>query len=137
MKRNSGPVLLEIVIMLLFFSVSVAVCMRIFAVSCSISERKTDIDRAVILAQNVAEALKAANGDTESAAAVTGGIPGANNLKIYCGSDWEPAGPDNAEFVIEAELYHVNYLASARVSVTAASGEELFSLRTGWQEVAG
>ena len=71
--RSKAPLaLMEQVVMVLVFALAAALCLQVFVVSNRMSERNKDIDRAVLLAQNTAETLKACGG-VEEAAEVMGG----------------------------------------------------------------
>lgn len=66
--RRSGLFLIELILALLFFSVTSAVCMQIFGTSAVMVEQKEDRDAAVDASVNAAECLKAAGGDLAGAA---------------------------------------------------------------------
>ena len=70
--RRSGLFLIELILALLFFSVTSAVCMQIFGTSAVMVEQKEDRDAAVDASVNAAECLKAAGGDLAGAAKLLG-----------------------------------------------------------------
>lgn len=59
MKSRASLLLMELLVMILVFSVASAVCLQLFAGAENLSRRTGRQDRAVLLAQNVAEQLKA------------------------------------------------------------------------------
>ena len=63
--RRSGLFLIELLLALLFFSVTSAVCMKIFGMSAVLTRQKRDRDAAVKASVCAAECLKAADGDLE------------------------------------------------------------------------
>ena len=73
MKNKTPLVLMELVIMLLVFSVAAGLCLRAFAGAERISRTGAEDDRAVAAAQNGAELTKFYAGDLETAAAERGG----------------------------------------------------------------
>ena len=73
MKNKTPLVLMELVIMLLVFSVAAGLCLRAFAGAERISRTGEEDDRAVAAAQNGAELTKFYAGDLETAAAERGG----------------------------------------------------------------
>ena len=66
MKR-SGLFLIEIVIVIFFFAVSSAVCMRIFAAAKLTTDRARELDSASLAVQNAAEVYKACGDMRETA----------------------------------------------------------------------
>ena len=71
--RRSGLFLIELLLALLFFSVTSAVCMKIFGTSAVLTREKRDRDAAVKASVCAAECLKAADGDLEKTAELLGG----------------------------------------------------------------
>lgn len=64
MKHSkSGLFLMELIIVLLFFSLASTVCVRLFVKSGTLSEDTVDLTYAVSQAQNLAEAYLACDGD--------------------------------------------------------------------------
>ena len=59
MKSKAPLVLMEQLVMVLVFALSAAVCLQVFALSGSLSRTCEARDRAAVIAQNAAEALKA------------------------------------------------------------------------------
>lgn len=66
--RRSGLFLIELIIVILFFAVSSAVCMHIFASAKLTADRAKKLDTAVEAAQNAAELYKDCGGDLSAAA---------------------------------------------------------------------
>ena len=115
MKTRAVLPLMEILVMVLVFSLAAAACLLIFAQSVKISEETARLDEAVALAQNGAEILKsrAPDGETQLAA-----------LEI----------PDGMQLHYEYLETSFPDLGSARIWVTWEE-ETLFSLTVSWQEV--
>ena len=70
--RRSGLFLIELVLALLFFSITSAVCMQIFGASAVMTRKKANRDAAVDASVCAAECLKAAGGDLEKTAELLG-----------------------------------------------------------------
>ncbi len=62
-SSKSGLFLMEMILSVLFFSLSSAVCIQLFVKSHLISQQSVDLNRAVEYCQNVAEAFYGCNGD--------------------------------------------------------------------------
>lgn len=113
MKSKASLFLMEQLVMLLVFSLAAAVCLGIFVRADKISVQTGQRDEAVMLAQNTAEVLKY-TGDVRTAQALA----------------------DESEFTLEIreEDSGIPGLCQAQI-VVCYDGREIFSLRTGWQEV--
>ena len=140
MRSKSPLALMEQVIMVLVFALAAALCLQVFVLSDQMSEKNRDTDRAVLLAQNTAEMIKACGGVEEAAEAVGGTIRQAMWSSYYY-EDLTPA-PD-----AESGYYHVGVLpmnsgveglGQAAIEVFRWDGNEgLFALTVAWQEVNG
>ena len=140
MRSKSPLALMEQVIMVLVFALAAALCLQVFVLSDQMSEKNRDTDRAVLLAQNTAEMIKACGGVEEAAEAV-GGTICQTMWSSYYYEDLTPA-PD-----AESGYYHVDVLpmnsgvaglGQAAIEVFRWDGNEgLFALTVAWQEVNG
>ena len=73
MTRSKAPLaMMEQMVMLLVFALAAALCLQAFVKSDGMSKRGEARDRAVVLAQNAAEAVRACGGDFEEAAQLLG-----------------------------------------------------------------
>ena len=113
MKHKTSLLLMELLVMILVFALAAALCLQVFAKARDISEETARRDRAVVLARNAAELLKATNGDEASAEGL-----GANGYRVAVTA--LPAG--------------VTGLSCAEIEIFYEE-TPLFSLETGWQEV--
>lgn len=140
MRSKSPLALMEQVVMVLVFALAAALCLQVFVLSDQMSEKNQDTDRAVLLAQNTAETIKACGGVEEAAEAV-GGTVRQTMWSSYYYEDLTPA-PD-----AESGYYHVDVLprnsgveglGQASIEVFRWDGNEgLFALNVAWQEVNG
>ena len=69
MKSKAPLILMEQMAMLLVFALAAALCLQAFVKSDSLSSRSRDRDRAVTLAQTVAETVRASGGSPGQAIA--------------------------------------------------------------------
>lgn len=113
MKNKTSLLLMEQLVMILVFALAAALCLQAFAQAKTISRETERLDRAVTLAQNAAELLKATGGDAELA---------------------EALGQDGYSLHITEKNPTVPGLAQAEIQVFFGE-TPLFSLETGWQEV--
>ncbi|MBR5269950.1 MAG: hypothetical protein IKU21_05545 [Anaerotignum sp.] len=75
--------LMELIIMLLVFSVSAAICLQVFAGARRISDESRRLDIAVMQAQTAAECWKASYGDLEKTAEYMGTEADENGFSLY------------------------------------------------------
>ena len=75
--------LMELIIMLLVFSVSAAICLQVFAGARRISDASRRLDIAVMQAQTAAECWKASYGDLEKTAEYMGTEAEENGFSLY------------------------------------------------------
>ncbi len=134
MKRNASLVLLELVIMLLVFSVAAAMCVRAFAWADEHSRLSANEDMALLQAQNAAQALKAACGDYAQAARCCGG-QWDKIWQIHYDEAWCMV-PSEAAFLLQVQPVDSEnaLLGKARLTVTDPEGTVLAELTVCWQE---
>ena len=75
--------LMELIIMLLVFSVSAAICLQVFAGARRISDDSRRLDIAVMHAQTAVECWKASHGDLEKTAEYMGAEAEENGFSLY------------------------------------------------------
>ena len=110
MKHRSSLVLMEQLVMILVFALCAAFCLQAFVAADRISRDTGFQDDAVLLAQNTAESLKA-------------GMP-------------IPEAPEALRLEVNPMATDLPGFAKAEISVFhAETGEEIFTLTVGWQEV--
>lgn len=126
MKQKASLVLMEQLLMILVFALAAVLCLRIFVQADGISRQTARQDRAVILAQNGAEAVKGSSGDWKQAAQILG-------------ATWTDSGifliQDDLSMEISRISGEVPGLGQAEITVLAEE-EAIFSLTVAWQEVA-
>ena len=115
MKNKTSLLLMEQLVMVLVFALAAALCLSAFVKADQISRETVRRDEAVLLAQNAAQVLKATSGDLQLAAAA--------------------AEDSGYRLEIRQTDSGTNLLGQAEIRVWQED-ELIFSLRTGWQEVA-
>lgn len=74
--------------MLLVFSISAAICLKVFTGAKKISDESRQLDAAVLMAQTAAEYWKATHGDLEDTAEMMGAIPKENRFVVRDEENW-------------------------------------------------
>ena len=137
MRRSKTPLaLMEQLVMVLVFALAAALCVQVFVLSDQTSRRNEERDRALLEAQNAAEALK--SGDEDYFAALSA-VTGAGGWSISYDEDWRSMTD------ADAAAYHLlifpadsglDYLWAAQIQVYTADGDLLADLPVAGQEVA-
>ena len=136
MKNKAFLPLLEQIIMIGFFAVIAAICLQGIALANRISNAHSRNDRAVLAAQNIAEAIKAECGDLSSAADILSGNVQGDSLIVFYDpsgnivSEEDSAGLKGVAQITESER---PLLGSASVQIIYED-EVIYSLTVGWQK---
>ena len=133
-KRNAGTslFLMEMIIIVLFFSISSAVCVQAFVNSHLIDKKTQELNHAVYKSQSLAEVMRGTDGTLQSLLSM---YPEAeekeNGLSLYFNSDFiacSPSDPD-ISYLLDAELSTEGTLELIRISVTRTEDQsEIYSL---------
>ncbi len=129
---------MELMIMILVFSLASALCVRMFVSADLRSQKNEETDRAVFEVQNTAEIIKFCSGDLEEAAGLLNGSLEDDVLCVNYDSQWNVNdAEETASYRITAVLEDTKQelLGISSVAAETAEGEELFRLRVAWQEV--
>ena len=119
MKNKTPLPLMEQLIMVLVFALTAALCLQGFSLADRISRRQEAREKAIVLAQNLAESLKAGSGDLEAVSRLLDDFP------------------EDPDFVIQVIPVSTDdpHLGSARIVVTYEE-EAIFEITVAWQEVS-
>jgi len=99
-RSKTGLFLIELLMMILLFSFSAAVCLRIFASAKSASSFSRDLTAATMNAQSAAECYKAFDGDMERTAKGLSGKYNGDTVTLYYDEKWERAPGDGSAFTM-------------------------------------
>jgi type II secretory pathway pseudopilin PulG len=114
---------MELILVILCFAVSSAICLRVFVTAKLTADRSRNLSAAVLAAENAAECWKASEGDLgECAALLNAGENGDAIIQTFDG-DWRLTDGSAAfQLVLKARN------GDASISVTDTFGEAIFSL---------
>lgn len=116
--------LMEVVIMLLVFSISASICLKVFAEGKRISEESYQLDKACMETQKAAEYWQSSKGDIAQTGRLLQAKVTGDTLELYFDSDWKPV-QKNAVFTLTMET------SGAKAEIVIHDQEkELFSLNT-------
>ena len=80
--------LMELIIMLLVFSISAAICLKVFTGARKIADESRRLDAAVMMAQTAAENWKATHGNIEKTAEMMGAVPNEDRFVVRDEENW-------------------------------------------------
>jgi hypothetical protein len=129
MKRlNSSSALFlgEIVLALLIFALSSAVCVGLLFRSYRISEESGELNQAVFCAQSAAEAFKA-QPDLEQVAAVLGGELRQGQCYVYYNANWQQTAAAEAVFTMRVAPRLAGGITYANISLSKGA-DAIFEL---------
>lgn len=121
MRDKATLSLMELLVMVLVFSIAAALCLKAFVWSRQQAAENQVKALAAITAQNAAEEMKAARSAYET--------------DRWFDEAWQPVG-EGGQFVLKTEPLSAALLGGAEVTVEDARGTELFRLTVRWQEDA-
>lgn len=135
MKSKAPLVLIELLIMLMVFSLAAAWCLQAFSLADRISRRSAARDSAAVQAQNAAELLQHFGGNYAAAADHCGGSWDGETLRIGFDSRWNVTDSDTV-YLVEVLPVETDspFWGKAEITVTDAGGDCLITLPAAWQE---
>lgn len=89
---------LELTLMILILSLSMAVCVQVFYHAQTTAEYSRDLSNATIVAQSAAASYKAFSGDLDKMAEFMNGSCDADKMAAYYDKEWQPAKADNGAY---------------------------------------
>ena len=120
---RSGLFAIELLIAVGVFSLCAAICVGLFVRSEVMSQDSADLNHAVSEARSAADCFKAAGGDLERTAELTGGRVVENTIYVSFDANWEKleAGEESA-FEVALYVKPDNGYTGASVSVQRYDG---------------
>ena len=128
--RRSGIFLLELIIAVLFLSMTSAACIQIFVKSHTLSKEAADLNQAVQLASGWAERFLA----TEDVEEQIGG-QGVHDsgYYVYYDENWETTTPEDASYYLLIQIKREGSLLQGNFSVYKSNDnkEPIYDITTG------
>ena len=126
MKSRSTLLLMEQVIMVMFFAIAAILCIQIFVYAHRTSIKNAQRTEASVVVQSVAEELKCSGGDYEAISRLHGGNWDGTALEIK---------DENAEYIVCVTPLEDSNPYMDKAEVKAVAGEDiLVAIQVGWQE---
>lgn len=96
---KNGLFLMELVFVILFFSICGAICLQMFAYASQRAQSAEDLSYATLYAQSAAECYQGVQGDLEQVAALMVGVATADGLAVTYDQNWQET-KDEGEYVL-------------------------------------
>lgn len=94
-RSKSGLFMIELVIVIVIFSILSAECLKVFFHSRQIADQSQNLSRSTLAVQSVADCYKSANGDLKQVTEIMGGVLDGEKLTLYFSPKWEQVGDIN------------------------------------------
>ncbi|MBQ6789054.1 MAG: hypothetical protein IJO81_02570 [Clostridia bacterium] len=126
MKNRSFLPLMEILLTIAVFAIASVICLQGFTKANDISKRRSELDAAVLLAQDTCEVLKYSRGDMDLAAELTEGKVTDGGMVIY-------RDVNGVRFTVKVTSDVSNGgIGKANVTVST-SARDVYELNVAWQ----
>jgi hypothetical protein len=123
---KSNLFFLELIVMLLILTLSLAVCTQVFFYAQITAEHSRDLSNAIARAQSAAACYKAADGNLAQTAEYLSSSHEAGALSVYYDNKWQPAAVGQGTY--QLRISEENRVAEITVT-RLADRSEIFSLR--------
>ncbi|MDO5136194.1 MAG: hypothetical protein Q4D55_09085 [Eubacteriales bacterium] len=126
---RSSLFLMEMIISILFLSLSCSVCIRIFFISHTNQQRARELNHIQALSTSAGEVLEGTDGSMEAfLKAFPGGEKEDASLCYYYAADWEPCSADEFSYRLEVRFSSSSPLKEAELLFSDRQGQELYRL---------
>ncbi len=95
--NRSGLFLIEMVIVILFFSITAAICVRLFAAAATTSRNSAELSAATLACESAAETIHACDGNAEEFSAALGAEQSGNSYAVCYDKEREPVTAGSGE----------------------------------------
>lgn len=115
-KSKTALFLMELIIVILFFSLASAVCMQLFARSHLIGKETRELNHAVAIAQSYAEVMRGTDGSMESIlSAFPDAIAEDNYFEVFYDEQFQVCDPDNAAYVSDVTIRPIGAIQNMEI----------------------
>ena len=136
MRRGGGRLslfLIEIIVVVLVFALSSAICLNIFSAARQKSAASESLNRAVTAAQSAAETLKACGFDAGAAASALSGVCSGDTVIVTYNDDFSVCSGD-AAYIMTITIASGS---PARAHIDISGDSEIFSLNVAGRKGGG
>ena len=130
-KSKTALFLMELIIVILFFSLASAVCMQLFARSHLISKQTTELNHAVAIAQSYAEVMRGTDGSmTSILEAFPDAIAEDNYFEVFYDEHFQVCDPSAASYVSDVTVTPNGAIQNMEIRIVRLSDyNEIYTLQ--------
>ncbi|MBC8571367.1 hypothetical protein [Zongyangia hominis] len=126
-SSKSSLFLLEMIFVILFFSLAAAVCVSLFAQAHAVSVKSSDLNAAVLRAQSAAECVKAEGAGF--AELLDHAQSDGEDTLLYYDGEWRSTSQEGAVYCLRVTPVQTGDLFTAQIAVSRVGEEEpIYSL---------
>ncbi len=126
-QSKSHFFLTELIVNTLFFAISAAICLSLFADGFTQSQKSRDLSEGIIYAQNAAEVVKFSNGDFKVIEEKLGAFEENGSYLLLFDENWNETSADYSyKLIISPKI--TDFLLSAEITVVDLMENEICSL---------
>ncbi|MFI3312804.1 MAG: hypothetical protein R3Y62_02855 [Eubacteriales bacterium] len=115
---KSGLFLIEMMFVILFFAISGAICLQMFAHASTTAQQAEDLNQATMVARSAAACYQASQGDLDDVANILSGNVESDTLTIAYDGDWNSSAQTTAY-----TLVLIQQGATADIAIYTATGD--------------
>ncbi len=134
-KSRTSLVLMELVITILLFSISSAVCVKLFVQAHLITNNTEELNHSMEIAQSIAEIFRGTSGNIEEIKAIFPKAVGNDKsyLQIYFDNEFnETADSQDSMYVCNISLNNTDKIATIEIKIIRLKDYfEIYSVKTG------
>ena len=129
---GSGTIyLLELIFSILFFAISAAVCLNIFALAHTMSKESVDLQRAVSVVSDACEAVSTAQSEEEAMQRLSLLWSFKDGNTVYLSADLKNTTPEEADYILIADVNRTDEMLTANFGFYRNGAEDdIYSQQT-------
>lgn len=133
--RPSSLFLMEIIFSILFFALASSVCVQIFAKAHTMSQDARNLNFAVIECSSAAEMLAESDSKADAVQLISGYYSHAETenglITVFFDDSFAECTEKDSTYVLTCSFSESGQMLNADIAVDTASGDEIYSLKTG------
>ena len=133
--RPSSLFLMEIIFSILFFAIASSACVQIFAKAHTMSQDARNLNFAVIECSSAAEMLSESESKTDAVQIISGYYNHAETengtISVFFDDSFTECTEKDGTYILTCILSENGQMLNADIAVDTATGDEIYSLKTG------
>ncbi|MDD3796273.1 MAG: hypothetical protein PHE06_09960 [Lachnospiraceae bacterium] len=127
---GTGIFMTELILVILFFAIASSCCLQVFARASVISREAEELKMALNCCENLAEQLRASDGERGALQQYYEIVEGENDVIIYLDSDGKSCRQENASYYAAITEKTQDKIQIAQIAFKTMDGTVIYSLDT-------